>query len=58
MSALLSEKQLCAQLCVTRPYLLKCRREGLPVIPLGNRHFRYDYDEVLSWLKNNKGVKQ
>jgi predicted DNA-binding transcriptional regulator AlpA len=54
MKTLLTSNQLCEHLQVSRPYLLECRKEGLPTIPLGVRQFRYDFDEVIAWLKANK----
>ena len=49
---LLSERELCAVLDVTRPTLLRYRqREGLPYVRTGSRTIRYDPRDVEAWLK-------
>jgi phage terminase Nu1 subunit (DNA packaging protein) len=58
MSTLLTEKQLREVLQVSRPFLQSCRKEGMPIIPLSGKHFRYDCDEVIDWLKENRGKEQ
>lgn len=55
MKKLINTNQLCDRLQVTRPYILARRKEGMPVIPLGKRDFRYDYDDVIKWLISEKG---
>lgn len=50
---LISEKELCARLQVDRSFLYLCRKKGMPFIRLGTKLIRYDFDEVVSWLRQN-----
>ena len=61
MKTIITTNQLCEHLQVSRPYLLQCRKQGLPTIPLGvgkKSPVRYDYDEVIAWLKTNRRKEQ
>jgi phage terminase Nu1 subunit (DNA packaging protein) len=54
MKTFITTNQLCERLQVTRPYVLQCRKRGLPTIPLGvgkKSPVRFDFDEVVQWLK-------
>jgi len=54
---IITTNQLCEHLQVSRPYLLECRKQGMPVIPLGSGKkspVRYDCDEVIAWLKTRE----
>jgi predicted DNA-binding transcriptional regulator AlpA len=53
MKNLLNTVQLCERLSISRPHLVYCRKNGMPVIPIGNKQVRYDYDEVIAWLRTN-----
>lgn len=49
---MLTEKELRQKLWVNRGTLLKLRKQGLPHIKIG-RLVRFDFDDVMSWLKAN-----
>lgn len=49
---LLTERELCAFLSVSRPFLWACRHEGMPFIRLSPNTIRYDLDTVLKWFEN------
>lgn len=56
MTELLTEKQLIAKLSpierpINRLWIYRLRKKGLPVIKVGG-FIRYDYDDVVKWLKN------
>lgn len=50
---LLTEKDLCDFLGVTRQTLVVLRKQGLPYFLLGSKLIRYDMQEVLEWLREN-----
>ena len=59
MKKMLTDGQLCEVLSVTRPFLLKYRKMGMPCYVMGSRVIRYDLQEVLDWLRENgKGGEQ
>ena len=50
---LLTDKELCNKIKVTRPTLLAWRKKGMPFIKV-NKSVRFEYDKVLEWmLKKN-----
>jgi excisionase family DNA binding protein len=51
-SQLLTEKQLKERLWINRGTLWKLRKQGLPYIQLG-RLIRFNFDDVMAWLKGN-----
>jgi len=51
--SLLTQKEVCALLKVSRTTLLRLRNEaGLPYVSMGTR-LRFDEDAVSEWLKQN-----
>lgn len=50
---LLTEKELCDFLSVTRQTLVVLRKQGLPYFLLGSKLIRYDVQEVLEWLRES-----
>ncbi len=48
-----TEKDLCEILSVTRQTLVALRKRGMPYFLLGTKLVRYDLQEVLDWLKEN-----
>ena len=54
MKELITEEEMCFKLDVQRVFLWKCRKQGMPYIRIGERIIRYDYDEVLNWLKGDR----
>jgi excisionase family DNA binding protein len=50
---LLTEKELCEWLQISKPTAWRWRREGLPYLRHGST-IRYDEDEVLLWLRENE----
>lgn len=53
MEKLLTEKELCEFLGLGRTTLYRLRKKGLPFVSVG-RQIRYDKEEVLKWLEENK----
>lgn len=49
---LLTGKELAKKLKVTTESLRIWRNEGLPHTQLGERMFRYDYEDVIKWRTN------
>jgi hypothetical protein len=49
---MLTEKELRQKLLINRGTVLKLRKQGLPHIKIG-RLVRYDFNDVLIWLKAN-----
>lgn len=54
MKELITTKELCKKLKLSRPTILKLRNEGMPTIFLGERSVRFDYDKVQEWLKERE----
>lgn len=52
MSNLLTEKQLCDVLHVSRVFLYLCRYRGMPYVRLGEKLVRYDYEKVMAWMED------
>jgi excisionase family DNA binding protein len=51
---LVTQADLAAYLKITKPTIIKLRKEGkLPFIRIG-KLIRFDFDEVLRTIKNNK----
>lgn len=50
LKELVTTKELSSLLKVTRQTVANWRKEGLPFMKLG-RSIRFDYDEVIEWLK-------
>lgn len=48
-----TEKELCEILSVTRQTLVALRKRGMPCFLLGTKLVRYDLQEVLDWLKES-----
>ncbi len=51
--SILTERELCEVLSVTRQTLVSLRKRGMPYFLLGTKLVRYDLQEVLDWLKEN-----
>ena len=54
MSQIFTVNELCDYLKVGRKFIYQCRQLGMPYIKLGNKLVRYDFDEVVNWLQENK----
>lgn len=55
MEELLTPAELRAKLKISRTLYEKYLTEGMPGIPLSDKpkaHRRFDYDEVVEWLRN------
>ena len=52
MNRLVTTRELCESLKVTRQAVYKWRLAGCPTIINSGRFIRYDLNEVLYWLKN------
>jgi hypothetical protein len=50
---LLTEQELCQKLKVCRVFVYRCRKNGMPFLKLGERTYRYCYEEVLVWFHEN-----
>lgn len=50
---LLTEKELCQWLQISRPTAWRWRKEGMPFIK-ANKSVRFDKDEVLKWLNRQR----
>lgn len=48
---IINENELLQRLRVGRPTLWKMRQEGCPYIQIGKQGIRYDYADVVGWLK-------
>lgn len=51
MLRLLSEKELCEVVCLSRVTLWNLRQKGMPCIRVG-RTLRYKLDDVIAWLES------
>ncbi|MEY4514648.1 MAG: hypothetical protein RLZZ450_6770 [Pseudomonadota bacterium] len=49
---LLTAKEICKELTISRGFLHTLRREGLPVLRLGSSSPRYILDDVKAWMKS------
>lgn len=47
---LITEKELIDQIRLTRPTIVRLRKQGMPHIKL-ERAVRYDLEDVIGWLK-------
>ena len=50
---LLTVKELMSSLKISEQMVYKLLRQGLPKVKIGSNN-RFDYEEVLEWLKNKK----
>ena len=55
MTDLLTTRQLCDKLSVTRQAVYKWRKAGCPTVVWAGNMCRYNYDEVIEWL-NGRGA--
>lgn len=55
---LLSEKELCDVLNVSRLFLMRCRENGMPFIRLGSKLIRYDLNAVITWFEKDNDLKE
>ena len=51
---MLNKNQLAVKLSVHANTVYNLIKEGMPHIKIGKK-YRFDYEEVLTWLKNRKG---
>ena len=51
MNELVTTKQLCDRLKVTRQAIQNWRNEGMPFIKYG-KLVRFEYEKVIEWLEN------
>lgn len=51
---MLTAKELMTALKISDSTLYRLRKEGLPFVKLSYRNVRYDLNEVVTWLKENK----
>ena len=54
MNDLLTTRQLCDRLSVTRQAVYKWRKAGCPTEVNSGRLCRYDYNKVISWLNGRR----
>ena len=54
MNSLLTTRQLCEMLSVSRQAVYKWRKAGCATEIFSGNMFRYDYDKVITWL-NGRG---
>lgn len=52
IKGLVTIKQLEELLQVSRQTIYDWRKEGMPYIQINGRSVRFDYDEVIEWLKS------
>ena len=57
MTDLLTTRQLCDKLSVTRQAVYKWRKAGCPTVVNSGNLCRYDYDSVVEWL-NGRGSNE
>ena len=55
MKNLLTTRQLCERLNVTRQAVYKWRKAGCPTV-VGAPLCRYDYEEVIAWLNGRRAA--
>jgi excisionase family DNA binding protein len=53
MENLMTTKELCDYLKLSRMTIERYRKAGLPYITIG-KNIRFEKDKVLEWLKNNE----
>lgn len=51
MQRLITIDELGQLLNLSRSGIFRLKREGLPSVKISHKVVRYDYDEVLKWLK-------
>ena len=56
MNDLLTTRQLCEKLNVTRQAVYKWRKAGCPTVVFSGNMCRYNYNEVVEWLNNRRTV--
>ena len=54
MKDLLTTRQLCEKLSVTRQAVYKWRKAGCPTVVNSGKMCRYNYDEVVEWLNGRR----
>ena len=57
MKRLLTTRQLCDELQFSRTMLWKFQKQGMPYIRMGTKLLRYDFDDVVKWLKERSVLK-
>ena len=57
MNSLLTTRQLCDRLSVTRQAVYKWRKAGCPTEVNSGNMCRYNYDEVIEWLNSRGSVE-
>ena len=58
MLKLVTEKELCDVLNVSRLFLMRCRENGMPFIRLGSKLIRYDLNADNKWFKKDNDLKE
>jgi len=58
MPIIMTEIQLLEKLKICKPTLYSMRKRGMPCIKVGNRLIRYDFADVIEWLKNNDPLSE
>ena len=56
MNNLLTTRQLCEKLSVTRQAVYKWRKAGCPTVVNSGNLCRYDYEEVVVWLNGRRAA--
>lgn len=51
---LITTKDLCVKLNVTRQSIYLWRKEGMPVVIASKKTIRYNWDDVKAWLDKNR----
>lgn len=49
---LLTKKELARELGLSTKTIERWQKKGLPVVRLGTKYLRYQYDSVIAWLVN------
>lgn len=53
---LMNKRELAKALGVNPRTIYNYRKRGLPYIKLGARSVRYDFDEVVTWFRNQNDI--
>tara|TARA_Y100000310_G_scaffold213218_1_gene214119 strand:- start:254 stop:430 length:177 start_codon:yes stop_codon:yes gene_type:complete len=56
MKDLLTTRQLCEKLSVTRQAVYKWRKKGCPTVVNSGKMCRYNYEEVVEWLNDRRAA--
>jgi excisionase family DNA binding protein len=54
MNSLLTTRQLCEELSISRQTAYKWRKAGCPTVVSSGNMCRYNYDEVIEWLNSRR----